>query len=545
MESGPDIRYDCPPPPGLMPHDLWAGDVALREAVIREGAQGFAGQIVDYAQLAGDTLSVLALDDCRCRRLLHPHIQSDERIGVLESSPVWHQLMHTAITHGVAGLSWQRPEPGVHVARAALCYLHNQVDPDTSCPLSMTHAAVPVLRHAPHLQPWLDGIVACRYDSRDLPAVDKQGLTLGVGMSERQVRHDVPCNLPSALPASSESEYRLHGHKGFFSAPVSDGFVVLGRAKDGLTCFLMPRCLPDGTRNQIQMLRSKDNQGEWSSVWAEVAFDNALAWRIGEEGRGGGAIREMLMLTRLDCMLSSAARMRTALARALHHYRYRWVYGKALVEQSLVENVLADLAIESEAALALSLRVARAVDAAGRDPQEAALARLATALGQYWLCKRTPVFVSEALECLGSAGYIEQSILPSFYRQTPLDSIREGSGNIQCLDVLCALRREPGSADALLAELEPAYGLNEHFDLFFEAQRLLLKIPLYPEAGARRWVESLALLLQGAILLRSGSPMAEAYCYSRLGGAHGWSFGTLDAAEVNTGPLLQRAAGPV
>jgi len=536
--------HDWNQPGEFTPRDLWAGDEALREAVLREGAQTFSPRIAEYARLAGDTLSTLALDAHRDRPRLRTHNRFGDRIDMVEFHPAWHHLMQTAIEHGVAGLSWQCPEPGAHVARAALCYLHNQAESGTSCPLTMTHAAVPVLRHAPHLHAWIDAITACRYDPRDLPAADKDGLTVGMGMTERQGGSDVRSNLTRALPASGEGEYRLHGHKWFFSAPMSDGFVVLAQAPGGLTCFLMPRRLPDGGRNHFRLLRLKDKLGDWSNASAEVEFDDALAWRIGEEGRGVATILEMVMLTRLDCMLGSAAQMRMALVQALHHCRHRRAFGKALINQPLMGNVLADLAIESEAALVLSMRVARAVDAAGRDPQEAALARLATALGKYWICKRTPAFVNEAQECLGGAGYIEESILPRLYRQAPLNSIWEGSGNIQCLDVLRALRREPATADALLAELEPARGLNEHFDLFFAAQRLLLKIPIYPEAGARQWVESLALLLQGAILLRSGSPMAEAFCYSRLSGAHGWTFGTLDPDEVDTGPLLRRVAEP-
>jgi len=541
MDAHTQTRHDWNQPIEFTPRDLWAEDVALREAVVREGAQAFSCQIAEYAHLAGDSLPALAHDAHRDRPRLRTHDRFGERLDLVEFHPAWHQLMHTAIAHGVAGLSWNRPESGAHVARAALCYLHNQAEPGTACPLTMTHAAVPLLRQAPHLQPWIDKITACQYDPRDLPAADKTGLTLGMGITERQGGSDVRSILTRALPGAVDGEYRLQGHKWFFSAPMSDGFMVLAQAKNGLTCFLMPRRLPDGERNRFRLMRLKDKLGDWSNASAEVEFDDALGWRIGEEGRGVATILEMVMLTRLDCMLGSAAQMRMALAQALHHCRYRRAFGKVLIEQPLMGNVLADLAIESEAALVLSLRIARAVDMAGCDRQAAALARLATALGKYWICKRTPAFVNEAQECLGGAGYIEESLLPRLYRQAPLNSIWEGSGNLQCLDVLRTLRQEPAAADALLAELEPARGLNEHFDLFFEAQRLLLKIPIYPEAGARQWVEALVLLLQAALLLRSGSPMAEAFCYSRLGGAHGWTFGTLDPAEIDTDPLLQRA----
>jgi len=530
-------------PPEFAPRDLWSEDIALREAVTREGAQAFKAQIADYARLAGSTLYELAFDAHRDRPRLRSHDRFGERIDCVEFHPAYHQLMHTAITHGLAGLSWRTPEPGAHVARAALCYLHNQAEPGTSCPLTMTHAAVPVLRRAPQLQTWIDGITACRYDPRELPVADKHGLTLGMGMTERQGGSDVRQNRTRALATAVEGEYQLHGHKWFFSAPMSDGFLVLAQAEAGLTCFLMPRRLPGGGRNHFRLMRLKDKLGDWSNASSEVEFDGALAWRIDEEGRGVATILDMVMLTRLDCMLGSAAQMRMALIQALHHCRYRQAFGKALLEQPLMANVLADLALESEAALTLALRVARAVDASNRDRQQAAFARLATAIGKYWICKRTPAVVNEAQECLGGAGYIEESILPRLYRQAPLNSIWEGSGNIQCLDVLRALHRDPACGEALLAELAPARGPNAAFDAAFERLAAMLRTGVPQESQARRQVEHMALVLQAALLLRAGSPMAEAFCDNRLGGTHGWAFGTLDAARCDFDVLLKRAAG--
>ena len=309
---------------------------------------------------------------------------------------------------------------------------------------------------------------------------------------------------------------------------MSDGFLVLAQAPGGLSCFLLPRWRPDGTRNALRLVRLKDKLGDWSNASSEVEFEDAWAYRIGGEGRGVPVIIEMVMLTRLDCMLGSSALMRMALAQAIHHARHRSTFGKRLVEHGLMRNVLADLALEAEAALALSMRVARAVDAASRDEDEAAFARIATAVGKYWICRRAPAFVSEALECLGGNGYVEESMLPRLYRQAPLNSIWEGSGNIQCLDVLRALNREPGSGSALLGELEAAAGLDKHLDAALSRLRPQLANPGdVDESGARLLVERLAMALQASVLLRAGSPAAEAFCRTRLGGDHGLAFGTL------------------
>src|SRR5690606_5514323 len=438
-------------------------------------------------------------------------------------------------------LPWARPGPGVHVARAALSYLHYQAEPGSSCPLTMTHAAVPVLAGAPSLPEWSAKVAACRYDPRDLPAADKHGVTLGMGMTEKQGGSDVRANSTTATLLPGGDDYVLRGHKWFFSAPMSDGFLVLAQAPGGLTCFLMPRRLPDGALNGFRLLRLKAKLGDWSNASSEIEFDAARAQRIGDEGRGVATIIQMVMLTRLDCMLGSAGLMRMALAQALHHCRHREAFGRALVEQPLMRNVLADLAIEAEAALALSMRVARAVDAASRDPAEAAFARIATAIGKYWICRRAPAFVNEAQECLGGAGYVEESLLPRLYRQAPLNSIWEGSGNIQCLDVLRALAREPETGAAVLAELDAAADSDGDFDAALAALRGTLSATP-PEAGARHLVERMALLLQASVLLRAGSPVAGGFCRSRLGGAHGAAFGTLPA-DIAFDGLIARATG--
>jgi len=513
-------------PPEFAPRDLWRDDVALRAAVAHAGADRFAGRIAAYGALAGRDLYAAGFDANRDRPRLRTHDRFGHRIDTVEFHPAYHQLMDAAIGYGVAGLSWAEPVTGAHVARAALAYLHHQAEAGTSCPLTMTHAAVPVLRRAPALQPWIDRIVACRYDPRDVPMADKAGVTLGMGMTEKQGGSDVRANTTRATPRA-DGLYALRGHKWFFSAPMSDGFLVLAQADGGIGCFLMPRRLPDGALNGFRLMRLKDKLGDWSNASSEIEFDDALASPVGAPGRGVATILEMVMLTRLDCMLAGAAQMRMALAQAVHHTRHRRAFGRALIEQPLMRNVLADLAIEWEAALAFSMRVAAAVDAAPRDPDAAAFARLATAVGKYWICRRAPAFVNEAQECLGGAGYVEESILPRLYRQAPLNSIWEGSGNVQCLDVLRALSREPAVVDALWREIDRGRGLHPGFDAAADALQGILGGGVPGEAQARRLVEWLALLLQGAALLQAAHPLAGEFCASRLGAQHALAFGTL------------------
>jgi putative acyl-CoA dehydrogenase len=534
-------RVENQPPP-FAPRDLWNDDAALREAVRREGGDDFAGQLAAYGVLAGSDIYALSFDAHRDKPRLRSHDAYGHRIDLVEFHPNYHAIMRAAIEHGVAGLSWHDPRPGSHVARAALSYLHHQVEPGTSCPLTMTHAAVPVLRHAPALGEWMRKAAAPHYDGRDTGSGDKAGVTLGMGMTEKQGGSDVRANETVATPigGAGSDEYELVGHKWFFSAPMSDGFLVLAQAPGGLSCFLMPRWHPHGGKNALRLMRLKDKLGDWSNASSEVEFQRAWAQRIGEEGRGVATIIEMVMLTRLDCMLGSAGEMRMALAQALHHTRHRRSFGKPLLDHALMRNVIADLAIESEAATTLAIRVAGAIDRAGRDPHEAAFARIATAIGKFWICKRAPAFVNEAQECLGGAGYVEESILPRLYRQAPLNSIWEGSGNIQCLDVLRALAREPEAGRALLAELERARGRLDALDARIDELAPALRGQAPPqEAQMRGWVERLALALQSALLFVAGSPGAEAFCRSRLGGAHGLGFGTLPA-DLDFESIVQR-----
>lgn len=424
-------------------------------------------------------------------------------------------------------------------------YLHNQAEQGTSCPLTMTYASVPVLERQPELaREWLPRVIAPDYDARHVPAWEKRGNTIGMGMTEKQGGSDVRANSTRATPVGAPGPGRLYelvGHKWFFSAPMCDAFLVLAQSDGGLSCFLLPRFTPDGTRNAIRIQRLKDKLGDWSNASSEVEFQDALAWMVGEEGRGVATIIEMVSLTRQDCLTGSAGIMRQALVQAVHHARHRRAFGKALVGQPLMREVLADLALESEAATALAFRVARAVDARPRDREEAALARVITAIGKYWVCKRCPVFVNEAQECLGGNGYVEESILPRLYRQAPLNSIWEGTGNIQCLDVLRALSREPESGAALFAELASARGGHALLDAEITRLRKLLGgAPEGLEPRSRYVVERMALALQAAALIRSGNvAIADSFCESRLGGKHGAAFGTLPPdAPIDT--LIER-----
>ncbi len=524
-------------PPEFAPCDLWDIDVALREAVSREGAAAFAPHLGEYGRMAGDALYRLSWDAHRDRPRLRTHDRFGDRIDRVEFHPAYHEIMGAAIADGVAGLSWapetwQLPEAGAHVARAALSYLHHQVEPGSSCPLTMTHAAMPALRREPALREWAQKAATQHYDLRDVPMSEKRGVTLGMGMTEKQGGSDVRSNATVATSLPGGDDYALVGHKWFFSAPMSDGFLVLAQAPGGLSCFLMPRRLPDGDRNAFRLMRLKDKLGDWSNASSEVEFTGARARRIGEEGRGVSVILDMVMLTRLDCMLGSSAEMRMALTQAVHHVRHRQAFGNVLIDQPLMRNVLADLAIESEAATVFALRVAGAVDRAQHDAREAAFARVATAIGKYWVCKRAPAFVNEAQECLGGAGYVEESMLPRLYRQAPLNSIWEGSGNIQCLDVLRALQREPATLEALRTEFESASGRHPAFDAWTVATAAETASILSAETDtaqmrSRAWVERLALALQAATLLRGDSPLADAFCRSRLGGARGAAYGTL------------------
>ena len=529
-------------PVPLRDYNVWQTDTALREAVAREGADWAGEHLAEYGALAGGRLVDAGYAANENRPRLRSFDRYGRRIDEVEFHPAYHELMGEAMKYGMSGFAWRNANrAGAHVARAAVMYIGAQADAGVSCPMSMTHAAIPALRHNPALaEKWIPKLISTEYDPRSLPMEEKRGCTIGMGMTEKQGGSDVRANTTRAV-RQADGSYDIVGHKWFFSAPMCDAHLVLAQADGGLSCFLVPRFRPDGSRNAVEIKRLKDKLGDWSNASSEVEFQGATGELVGEEGRGIQVIIEMVALTRLDCMTGSASQMRQALVQALHHTSGRMAFGKLLIDQPLMRNVLADLALESEAALALTLRVARAIDAASRDPHEAALARIATAIGKYWICKRTPPFVNEAQECLGGIGYVEETMMPRLYRQAPLNSIWEGSGNIQCLDVLRALGREPETREALFAELAAAQGLDADYDAGLVGLPALLADAATREYRSSAIVERAALMLQASVLLRSGqAEIAAAFCRSRLAGAHGLAFGTL-APDAPVALLIERA----
>jgi putative acyl-CoA dehydrogenase len=457
------------------------------------------------------------------------HDRYGNRIDLVEFHPAYHELMASAIAAGIPSLPWTDPRPGAQVARAALNYLHNQPEAGNACPLTMTYASVPALKLQPDIaEKWLPKILSTQYDPRNLPMEQKSGVTIGMAMTEKQGGTDVRANTtrahPVGIPGPGQA-YELVGHKWFCSAPMCDAFLTLAYTDKGLSCFLLPRHRPDGTRNQFYIQRLKNKLGNWANASSEVEYRGALAWMIGEEGRGVPTIIEMVSLTRFDCMIGSSSLMRQALTQAAHHCAHRKVGGRVLAEQPLMQNVLADLALESEAALALTMRMGRALDHA-HDEQEDKFARLVTAVGKYWICKRAPAMINEAQECMGGAGYVEETILPRLYREAPVNSIWEGSGNVQCLDVLRALSKEPGVLDALFTELGDGHG-----DARLAAHIGNLKAAFHDTADiqyrARQLTEDVAVGLQAKLLLEAGNAtVSDAFIASRLG--HGGRvYGTL------------------
>ena len=536
-----EVRNQSPP---IGHYNAWASDVPLREAIDREGG-GWARQDLDhYGVVAGGELMDLGYAANENPPKLRAFDRYGHRIDEVEFHPAYHRVMQLAMAHGVHAYAWNHEaRSGSQVARAALLYLHAQAEAGTCCPLTMTHSAIPAIRHSKALSArWLPKLLGREYDSRVLPFEQKSACTIGMGMTEKQGGSDVRANTTQAV-AQTDGSYRITGHKWFFSAPMCDAWLVLAYLDEQLSCFLMPKLRPDGSRNTIHIQRLKDKLGDRSNASSEVEFLDAHGEVLGQPGRGVATILEMVALTRLDCMIGSSGIMRQALVQAIHHARHRKVFGKTLVEHPLMQNVLADLALETEAAIALTLRVARAVDASHHDPAEAALARIATAIGKYWICKRSPTMINEAQECLGGLGYVEESNLPRLYRQAPLNSIWEGSGNIQCLDVLRALSREPESREALFAELFSVRGENADLDREIHWLGEVLDEREMLERRSRLVVERMALALQAAILLRAGnSAVADSFCRSRLAGERGLAFGTLPP-DAPMHALVERAFG--
>ncbi|MFM9433211.1 putative acyl-CoA dehydrogenase [Janthinobacterium sp. CG_23.3] len=536
--------------------NLFDCDPALREALQREGGGASAAALSALGERLGraETLDLARQANVNAPRL-HNFDRAGKRIDEVEFHPAWHQLMALLIESGAHCSAWDGSQ--TQVARAAQYMLFGQLENGSQCPVTMTYASVPALRQAPHIGArWLPKILSREYDPRSLPIAQKRGALIGMGMTEKQGGTDVRSNATRATKVEldeaaavvglddAEGLYRVVGHKWFFSAPQSDAHLILAQSGDaggaGLSCFLLPRYLPDGSRNQIRVQRLKDKLGNRSNASSEVEFTGAYAWLVGQPGRGVPTIIEMAGHTRLDCVLGSAAIMRAALTHALHHARARAAFGKPLAQQPLMQNVLADLALESEAATAFALRLARCFDE-GADPAQALLGRLLTPAGKYWICKRGPGFGAEAMEVMGGGGYVEDGPLARLYREFPVNSIWEGSGNVMCLDLLRALGKNCAAREALAAELALAGTADPDFHAF--AARLLdeLARSQTDEYGARVLAERVVLAVQGALLLRHAPPfVASAFVASRLAREVGGAYGRLPAG-VDCAAILARA----
>jgi putative acyl-CoA dehydrogenase len=527
-------------PPPLEPYNLLGSDTVLREAVAHEGAGWAAKDLSALGATLGSPETVQAgFDANKNPPVLRTLDRYGHRLDEVEFHSAWHTLLGLAVKAGLHSSPWAEPKPGAHVARAAGTYMLTQIESGVYCPLAMTYGSVPTLRHAPEIaKQWLPKIFGRDYDRRFVPVKEKTAALLGMGMTENQGGSDLRTNTTRAEPAGDGS-FRLHGHKWFMSAPMCDAFLVLAQGPKGLSCFLLPRWTPDGERNAIRILRLKDKLGNKSNASSEVEFDGAFAQLIGEEGRGIPTIIEMGNYTRLDCCIGSSGLMRQVVAQAVHHARHRTVFQKSLIDQPLMTNVLADLALECEAAAALTFRLARAYDES--DEGSLALRRAVTPAAKFWICKRAPALTYEAMEVLGGSGYIEESIMPRLYREAPVNSIWEGSGNIMCLDVLRAIGRTANIGDVLRRELDDA---GEARLKSFTARlfKQLAAPDLNDEAQARVLTRDLVLALQGALLLKHSPPaVADAFCASRLDGEGGWVFGTLPRG-ADTRTIAMRAA---
>jgi len=531
-------------PPPLEGYNLFDQDRALVEAVKREGAAFAAARIRAFGERVGGEPLRWGEQANKNVPVLRTHDRFGHRIDEVEYHPAYHQLMDLAISNDTHGLPWRTPGPGTHVARAALFYLLSEVEAGVMCPIAMTFAVVPALRAEPEVaKEWEPRFASNVYDPRLVPASEKRGAICGMAMTEKQGGSDVRANTTRARAlgrAGAGEEYEITGHKWFCSAPMSDGFLVLAHAERGLSCFFLPRFRPDGTRNVFRIQRLKDKLGNRSNASSEVEFEGSWARMVGEEGRGVPTIIEMANHTRLDCVIGSSAWTRHAVAQALHHAAHRSAFGKKLAEQPLMQNVLADLAIESEAMTTAMMRLARSYDEAPQDDRQQLFKRLSTAVLKYWICKRAPVAVGEALECLGGNGYVEESILPRLYREAPLSSIWEGSGNVMCLDVLRAIGRSAESLDVFFEEVGAARG-ERRLDAFVDRLRKDLGDFDAVETRARDVVERMALALQASLLVRHSDPaVADAFVASRLGGEHGLAFGTLPRGAAFT-KIIERS----
>ena len=532
--------------------NLFEIDQPLQEALTREGGGWARDRVSALGEICGEKKILRkGVEANEFPPKLKTHDRFGNRIDEVEFHPAWHELMDLGISHSVHSLPWNEAGPGANVARAALFTQLTQVEAGVGCPISMTFSVIPALRNQPDVAAvWEPRFLSNQYDGELRPAGDKPGALAGMAMTEKQGGSDVRANTTRAVPVNGGgpgAEYEITGHKWFCSAPMCDAFLVLAQTDAGVSCFLMPRFTPDGVRNNFHIQRLKDKLGNKSNASSEVEFRGAWAQLIGEDGRGVRTIIEMVGHTRLDCAIGASAGMRSGVAQAIFYDSQRSAFGKKLVDQPLMTNVLADLSIESEAATASMMRLARAYDdAAGGDDRAALFQRIATPVLKYWICKRAPWHAVESLECLGGNGYAEESGMPRLFRESPLTSIWEGSGNVQCLDALRAMVKSPASTEVFFEEVGEAAGSDARLDAFVgDLRESMGKDPETMEVRARRIVEGMALALQGSLLVRHGDPdVADAFCASRLGGDWGQAFGTLPAG-IDYPSIISRSAPQV
>ncbi|HEY3996297.1 MAG TPA: acyl-CoA dehydrogenase family protein [Mycobacterium sp.] len=519
-----------------------ASSAVLVEALIREGGDWGLDEVNEVGALSASREAQRwgELAD-RNRPVLHTHDVVGHRVDEVEYDPAYHELMRAAIAHGMHAAPWADERPGAHVVRAAKTSAWT-VEPGHVCPISMTYAIVPALRYNSELSKVYEPLLTSReYDPELRLATTKPGITAGMSMTEKQGGSDVRAGTTQATP-NADGTYSLTGHKWFTSAPMCDIFLVLAQAPGGLSCFMLPRILPDGTRNRMFLQRLKDKLGNHANASSEVEYDSAIAWLVGEEGRGVPTIIEMVNLTRLDCTLGSATSMRTGLTRAIYHAQHRKAFGAYLIDQPLMRNVLADLAVEAEAATMVAMRMAGATDAAVRgDQKESLLRRIGLAASKYWVCKRATPHAAEALECLGGNGYVEDSGMPRLYREAPLMGIWEGSGNVSALDTLRAMATRPECVEVLFAEIDETASQDPRLGNHVEALKKQLADFDTIQYRARKVAEDICLALQGSLLVRHGHPaVAEAFLVTRLDRQWGGAFGTMPDG-LDLAPILERS----
>ncbi|WDI30660.1 acyl-CoA dehydrogenase family protein [Hyphococcus flavus] len=530
-------------PPPCEDVNLFETDRALKNAVEKNGGAAHSEHLAAFGARCG---SAEVFEWARQANKNPPQLKSFDRYGhrldEVEFHPAYHQLMDLGLSAGVSGAAWTAKEAG-HVLHSALLYLMGQADGGVCCPMSMTYAVVPALRHAPDVaMEWAPRVTAHAYDPRFIPAADKKAATMGMAMTEKQGGSDIRANTTVAAHIVDD-EYELTGHKWFCSAPMCDAFLTLAQTEAGVTCFIVPRWRPDGTRNAFHIMRLKDKLGDRSNASSEIEYHGAYARRVGEEGRGVRTIIDMVQHTRLDCIVGSAGGMRGAVREAMWHAAHRTAFQKKLIDQPAMTNVLADLALEAEAATALAFRIARSFDAATDDEAEAAFMRLATPIAKYWICKRQPGVVYEALECHGGAGFVEESPMPRMFRGAPLNAIWEGSGNVIALDILRAIGREPASLEAVRAEIAAARDANAHLDAHITALERWFKPGALNEGTARAFAEDMALALQAAALLKTApGEVFDGFCNARLDPQHkSLAFGAV-TANINARAIVERAS---